>query len=864
MSQHAARRAQPYHAPLAGICVLLVSTGAAARQSPPVYCSNPNYLSVSNGNCNPSPWGGFPQPNHPSRCWKQFAGEAAGVCDAAPPMGMPGLGPQQAAFPFNLHLAIGVTPPNFPPRTRDRIRGSSPLISRDVAWYAGPVTPPERPTLQETVDLVTGAPLLQDIDFELAFGGALFRHVRTYSERGRVGGHELPCFDSQLMHASPPDTMVPFTLWNGSQEYWDWHGQGWMMGENPILLIDATYWGTSEFASGTEGRPLDTWCYFVVDSHHSVPFKFDTLNGAYVAPARFGALMSHNGAWNPSTQQWTTAPSEFYVWLDQQTSRYTFKAYREDVPHVSDGLGGWISLHNPPLPNEPVINGLYGRGVGIPYYGLLTRIDDRFGHQVRIHYCGFHQFVCNAPNEPQPGCTGCCQNCHEKGQISRIELISGFQPETATGTIEWTLLFAHRAFKQMGNYLAGPSEYKWHRQQAVHSIHVYKRGLTTAELAVLPSCATIEFAEIETALTTPPWPLEPTRADLISALARVRGIDAATRFGFPGDWLHKAQYLYTDSTKPFDDGWKGPPVGGGSPVLHGDHLFGHDTIGSWTSPRLLLASTTTRTEPAPLKPTTERHRLYKYRVEGYMAEGASRYDNATIKAVYGPETTNAIRNGITDHPDAAALMQNWPLGMLTLLDEEDVNDSADTEHDPALATTRRFVDSADMHFEHWGVVGEDYGAHYGGFYSSPYHRDMVEKFINPPLDRFVALTDGAHFFQDRRGTGSEGRLFKLHRFLLLPTDHAVPGIPPAYGYSFNGSEVGSQRPFRAVWLEPFHYLASENSIEFSDRPNLSQEQWITVIDEFAKVEHCRDPDYTLRVEVTNDPPTLSACLSGGV
>jgi hypothetical protein len=30
--------------------------------------------------------------------------------------------------------------------------------------------------------LITGQPLLQEIDFELPFGGAVFRHVRTYSE----------------------------------------------------------------------------------------------------------------------------------------------------------------------------------------------------------------------------------------------------------------------------------------------------------------------------------------------------------------------------------------------------------------------------------------------------------------------------------------------------------------------------------------------------------------------------------------------------------------------------------------------------------------------------------------------------------
>ena len=59
---------------------------------------------------------------------------------------------------------------------------SSPLVGQDVIYSRGPQPYRERPTQNKLIDLVTGVPLLQETDFELPFGGAVFRHIRTYSE----------------------------------------------------------------------------------------------------------------------------------------------------------------------------------------------------------------------------------------------------------------------------------------------------------------------------------------------------------------------------------------------------------------------------------------------------------------------------------------------------------------------------------------------------------------------------------------------------------------------------------------------------------------------------------------------------------
>lgn len=152
---------------------------------------------------------------------------------------------------MNLNLAKGFGPGDFPPLATTPVESSSPLVPGryppDLASRF-----PSRPTLNGAVDLITGVPTLREIDFELPFGSATFRHVRTYS----------PGFiehSNWRRSASEPYT---FARWRGTM--WDWQGAGWMMSENPIFLYDAAY----HWQLGLPKR-----CYLIIDAYTSIPFE---------------------------------------------------------------------------------------------------------------------------------------------------------------------------------------------------------------------------------------------------------------------------------------------------------------------------------------------------------------------------------------------------------------------------------------------------------------------------------------------------------------------------------------------------------------------------------------------------------------
>ena len=189
-------------------------------------------------------------------------------------------------FEFNLDLYLGPTPGDYPPVSLDATASTSPLVARAVPHYPGPVPYPERPTVQGVVDLITGSPLLRSVDLSLPFGSAVYRHVRTFAEPPDAQ-IESSCVDLQATSYPPPGPHR-YAI-NSSMQFWDWHGQGWMMGENPIFLIDARYLG---FDDNIERRR----CYFIPDAHHSIPFRMideDTASPRYVAPPSFDAILDY-------------------------------------------------------------------------------------------------------------------------------------------------------------------------------------------------------------------------------------------------------------------------------------------------------------------------------------------------------------------------------------------------------------------------------------------------------------------------------------------------------------------------------------------------------------------------------------------
>ena len=106
-----------------------------------------------------------------------------------------------------------------------------------------------RPTVDRVVDLVTGLPLVQVEDLSLPVDGATFRLVRTRSQDSNLS--TLSCVQ--------PD------------RWWDWTGEGWMISENPFLLID------SAVPETVGNQPRTT--YLLLDAHHSIPFQLIEATG---------------------------------------------------------------------------------------------------------------------------------------------------------------------------------------------------------------------------------------------------------------------------------------------------------------------------------------------------------------------------------------------------------------------------------------------------------------------------------------------------------------------------------------------------------------------------------------------------------
>lgn len=87
-----------------------------------------------------------------------------------------------AGYPMNFALWHGPTSPSLPPISLDPAQSTLALVARGVPFFQGPNPKAQRPLLNGVMDLVTGVPLLREVDFELPFGGAVFRHVRTFAD----------------------------------------------------------------------------------------------------------------------------------------------------------------------------------------------------------------------------------------------------------------------------------------------------------------------------------------------------------------------------------------------------------------------------------------------------------------------------------------------------------------------------------------------------------------------------------------------------------------------------------------------------------------------------------------------------------
>lgn len=769
-------------------------------------------------------------------CWYNAITSFSTPCDGPPPVQLPFKG-----FPLNLDLWYGPVMGDYPPRSLELERSSSPMIARRVAHHLGPVPFTSRPMLGEALDLITGSPLLQEIDLELPFGSAVYRHVRTYSEPTSMGVHEQACLPT---HAG------------ASSMYWDWHGQGWMMGENPMLLIDAAYWGWSD-------NPKERRCYFIPDAHHAIPFIMQEfpLPGAkpvYVAPPRFDAVLSYEGGeWDVPNERWSVPPTTWYVWMHGGAVKYTFKPRYEDVGYTNiGGSPGWRSHHEAPdyalsLPQQG--------GSGIPYYGLATRIEDRFGNRIDINYCEFRQHDCGGAL----GCQFCCQNCYEKGQVRSVKLYPAGAEVAA-----WTLVFVHRGFSQDTPYYREPGtiemQYPHHRQQAVHTIYAFRSDLDIE--ASSPTCLTLPYALFENTVNQfLPSEGDPSFVHARIALNAIQYIDPFLELPpgtLPGEWAdqweYRLHYTYTDRS------WVFSPRGTYDPR----DVFGGGLDQPIESPRLVKASVYHRLAAVGAQPATEvaSHRLYRHR--NYYLVEARAEDPIHMEYTWGPNQLAAIRAGIEAFPGANEdLLADWPIGLLTTVNEADFrmpNTPSPYNYSSSLWKTAKFSELAALSFNRWGSPPGGLYGNYGGAMGSCFMNEAVGDFVQSIADKskLLGLPTGVSVFADRQSGDGAGAFHKVYRFLVIPPDpisavHVGVEMQPsgcdsqAVGFWawVNGAAVHA---YRGIIHHPYLFnYASEpgnggQTVASQDIVGPGEPLWMTIVDTY-------DTEFAMRPQLPPFP-----------
>ncbi len=379
-------------------------------------------------------------------------------------------------FPVKGYPRVGASvgtriPANYPPVTHDIAMSNSLIVPASEAGTSRAIYS-TRETVNGELDLITGQPLIREVDIELPFGGAVFRRIRTYTEAPSVGLSVHNWSDDGSYHRS----RTP-----------GWHGSGWMSNDALLFLFEAAYAQTM-----TTPDDLSPRCLFALDAHHSIPFirqvsaspngggNAGDYNVDYVAPEWFDAILLHyGGEWDGPNKRWKTYPSEFKVILNKRSVTYTIKPYYEDVdpaehfvPDVYEAENLFYAVSSQTGYGDP--------GQGVPYYGLVTEVQDRAGNRVVYSYADGHQPYEGLIYEfywPHDGVTTLDdrrveirQRAWYKGMIDHIQLYAADSTEP-----DWTLLYTYRTFADKRDRLE-----RWgfwddeSYPPALHSILVYE------------------------------------------------------------------------------------------------------------------------------------------------------------------------------------------------------------------------------------------------------------------------------------------------------------------------------------------------------------------------------------------------------
>ncbi|NOT02275.1 MAG: hypothetical protein HOP29_16840, partial [Phycisphaerales bacterium] len=734
---------------------------------------------------------------------------------------------------YNLQMNQVFGPGDYPPRASDAVRGSSPLVSKESTYFEGPTPRPERPLQNDVLDLITGRPLIQETDFELPFGGAVFRHIRTYGE-------------------SVADHGVGETNQYGA--FWDWNGLNWMMSENPILLVDGHFPFINYEGTATSDAYQAPRCYFIPDAHHSIPFIFDKSLGEYTAPPWFDAVLQHNGSFNTTTFEWTTRPTQFYAWLQHGAVRYTFdvdlsepaeqvveystlthtpfcELEARDVTFTDIDLGDppnyevteyfdpgqWCNdpqhLFEESLQNNADILGSLDKSLqaGIPYLAYVTRISDRYGNAVEYEYCPpTGADACNLIGTNQDTCT-LCSNCGERGQINAIRLRAA--PEgNGPGEVVWTLAYTHRSLPSVD--LNPILEGRKHPHHLLHSIHVYEGDVDVSE-----GCRTVEASYFDPSVSG-------GAAQMLAAIDAVDATNAASSGVYPPlpkDWRYRAQYMYNDPQA-------------GSAFEHAVSLAEPNLVYGF----LVKVDVSERTSGADGQ-TNHSHRLYRYeRNAGTPPILSNRY---TLSRVYEPQTIDMIVKGLRLATPEAEFGVNDLIGAadsdeIPYLDPERLDCACCAESTiPSLCNCSTCGDAV-LEQEFGGLADLTIQERPSGSFVS---NNLViparyaSRISAPSGKRFWIAQSGKSRLIDRRKGRVEGGAYVIYNGFIASEEKSPNLVPDEVPVALSESWLEPIRPtlfhwpYRYWWFDQDVTPESARAGEYVE-PQRGEVFWVTIIE----------------------------------
>ncbi|MBL8880033.1 MAG: hypothetical protein JNG88_13010, partial [Phycisphaerales bacterium] len=702
--------------------------------------------------------------------------------------------------PLNFLLWHGPAQPDYPPLTLNPAGSTMPLVPAGArAAVRGPERFATRPTLNGVVDLLSGAPVYREVDFELPFGGAVFRHIRTYSDS--MNHRDIDRVQSQPQFWLRPEGAM-----------WDWNGLNWVMSENPILLIDAAYRDITSPNYPQPGEPCEipdpppgtqyTVCYFIPDAHHAVPF-IKQSNGEYVAPRWFDARLSHNSA---------TPPTEYYVELAGGEIKYTFQAYRQDVPpsqryvpteecaggdcddnygfgpcyccNASHGTPEWRCVNSPGTTDYTYqVDG----PDGIPYYGLLTHIQDRNGNRAELEYSTPRQIPVDAAGGTQYA-------CNEKAQLRRVKLYAAGSAQAA-----WTIIYTYRPFldSQVAEgippgFVGFPEFLGQHRQHVLHAIHVYPRDANDEpEHDTLP--ASIFYPDPDPN-PQPPQTIDQSPFDTvvppITDFEAYDAIDVEGICGLPADWSIRCKYIYeeTDVLWYYYVSLQAPDLPYGRLYDSNYHDGGQ--------PNLLLSHVTRRSDAAE---PTDVFSMYRYKNMSASGSPDAYLSNAALRAVFGDDAIKrllATSGTLVSCANPTGLMESFDdvYDLMTIDDDRCV---LITEPDSPEPIARPIIMFADLEFR-----DELFSEH-----------NSIGQAVGLNIEQDRVLPAMRTRLIDRRDGIKEYRLFLYRR-----TVETYPGSTSYYG---NYDHIEARHwPF---WCRP-----GDAAFEFTYTGNFSDQNWTSI------------------------------------